>query len=152
MNNNKFSLIFFIYLLFLLSSCGTKPEQINYGHDECEFCRMQITDNRYGSELVTDKGKVYKFDSIECMVEFAMVKNLIGDANQNLLVTDFSQPESFIDVTSAYYVMNDNFRSPMGLNVSAFNGPESGQKFVDENGGQILNWVDVIELVKQRSM
>jgi len=40
----------------------------------------------------------------------------------------------------------------MGLNVSAFNGTESGKKFVDENGGQVLNWVEVIELVKQRSM
>lgn len=152
MTKNKFSLIFLIYLLLLLPSCGNKPEPINYGHDECEFCRMQITDNRYGCELVTDKGKVYKFDSIECMVEFAMLKNLIGDSTQKLLVTDFSNPENFLDANSAFYVMNDNFRSPMGLNVSAFNGPESGQKFIDENGGQILNWVDVIELVKQRSM
>ena len=152
MYKNKFSLIFLIYLLFLFSGCGNKPEPINYGNDECEFCRMQITDNRYGSELVTDKGKVYKFDSIECMVEFAMLKNLIGNSNQTLLVTDFSQPETFINTNSAFYVMNDNFRSPMGLNVSAFNGAESGQKFVDENGGQILKWVDVIELVKQRSM
>ncbi len=84
MNKNKFSLIFFITLTLLISSCGSKPEPINYGHDECEFCRMQISDNRYGAELVTDKGKVYKFDSIECLIEFAMVKNLIGDSNQNL--------------------------------------------------------------------
>ena len=152
MIKNKFSIIFIIYLLLLLSSCGNKPEPINYGHDECEFCRMQITDNRYGCELVTDKEKVYKFDSIECMVEFAMVKNLIGDSNQSLLVTDFSRPETFIDAASAFYVMNDNFRSPMGFNVSAFNGAESGQKFVNDNSGQILNWIDVIELVKQRSI
>jgi copper chaperone NosL len=152
MNKNIFSLIFLINLLLLLSSCGSKPEPINYGQDECEFCRMQISDNRYGAELVTDKGKVYKFDSIECLIEFAMVKNLIGDSNQNLLVTDFAQPETFINATSAFYVHNDNFRSPMGLNVSAFDSEISRQKFVAENSGQILNWIDVIELVKQRSM
>ena len=152
MIRNKFSIILFINLLLLLSSCGSKPEPINYGTDECEFCRMQITDNRYGAELVTDKGKVYKFDSIECLIEFAMVKNLIGDSNQKFLVTDFAQPETFIDASTAFYVHNDNFRSPMGLNVSAFDSEISRQKFVAENNGQILNWIDVIEMVKQASM
>jgi len=152
MNKNKLTIIIFLLLIFLITSCGSKPEPINYGHDECEFCRMQISDNRYGSELVTDKGKVYKFDSIECLIEFAMVKNLIGDANQNFLVTDFATPESFTDATSAFYVHNDNFRSPMGLNVSAFDSEISRQKFVAESGGDLLNWIDVIELVKQRSM
>lgn len=148
----KFLPMFISSFFILLASCGSKQEPINYGHDECEFCRMQISDNRYGAELVTDKGKVYKFDSIECLIEFAMVKNLIGDSNQNLIVTDFAQPVTFIDAKSAYYVHNDNFRSPMGLNVSAFDSEISRQKFVAENSGQILNWIDVIELVKQRGM
>jgi copper chaperone NosL len=152
MIKNKFSLIFLLFLFHLVTSCGNKPEAINYGQDECEFCRMQISDNRYSAELITDKGKVYKFDSIECMVEFAVLKNLIGDSNQSLLVTDFSNPETFLDATSAFYVQNDNFRSPMGLNVSAFDSEISREKFVAENSGQILNWINIIELVKQRSM
>ena len=40
----------------------------------------------------------------------------------------------------------------MGLNVTAFNGDEQAQKFISENGGEKLSWVEVIELVKQRSM
>ena len=140
------------FLLFIIISCSNQPEPINYGIDECEFCRMQISDNRYGAELVTDKGKVYKFDSIECLIEFAMVKNLIGDSDQKFLVTDFAQPETFIDASTAFYVHNDNFRSPMGLNVMAFDSEVSRQKFVAESGGNLLNWIDVIELVKQRSL
>ena len=81
-----------------------------------------------------------------------MVKNFIGDANQKFLVTDFATPGSFIDAVNAFYVQNDNFRSPMGLNVVAFESEVSRQKFVAESGGSLLNWVDVIELVKQRSM
>lgn len=154
MLKHKFSqLIFLIFIsLLVIPSCGSEPEPINYGTDECEYCRMLITDKRYGAEIVTDKGKIYKFDSIECMIEFALVKNLIGDTNQKFLVTDFAAPESFTDATSAFYVHNEDFRSPMGLNVSAFDSEVSRQKFVAENGGKLLDWIDVIEMVKQSGM
>ena len=29
---------------------------------------MTIVDNKHSAELVTTKGKVYKFDAIECMI------------------------------------------------------------------------------------
>jgi nitrous oxide reductase accessory protein NosL len=67
-------------------------------------------------------------------------------------VTDFARPETFIDASSAFYVNNDSFRSPMGLNVMAFDSEVSRQKFAAESGGNLLNWIDVIELVKQRSL
>src|SRR4030066_2072292 len=122
MFKNKLSvaLLVLIILHLPLSGCKTDPEPINYGHDECEFCRMLITDNRYGAEIVTDKGRVFKFDEVGCMIEYAMVKNFIGDANQKFLVTDFANPETLIDASSAFFVQNENFRSPMGSNVMAY--------------------------------
>jgi copper chaperone NosL len=138
--------------MLTLTSCSSEPEPIDYGQDECEFCRMLITDNKYGAELVTDKGKIYKFDSIECMIEFSLVKNTLGDINNKLLITGFYDPGNFINARKSFYVKNDKFRSPMGLNVTAFNNEEKAQKFLAENGGEKLSWVEVIELVKQRSM
>lgn len=147
----SFLLVLFL-LLLILSGCKAGPEPINYGHDECDFCRMLITDNRYGAELVTDKGKIFKFDEVGCLIEYAIVKNFLGDANQQFLVTDFSKPETLINATKAFFVENENFRSPMGSNVMAFDSEVSRQKFTAESGGNLLNWLDVIELVKQRSM
>jgi copper chaperone NosL len=149
---NIIRLVFVLFTFLTLASCANGPEPINYGHDECEFCRMLITDNKYGAELVTDKGKIYKFDSIECMVEFSLVKNTLGDTNNKLLITDFYNPGNFIDARNSFYVKNDDFRSPMGLNVTAFNSEEQAQKFISANGGEKLIWIEVIELVKQRSM
>ena len=149
---NIFRVIFILLTILTLASCGSEPEPINYGHDECEFCRMLVTDNKYGAELVTDKGKIYKFDSIECMIEFSLVKNTLGDTNNKLLITDFYDPGNLVDARNSVYVKNDKFRSPMGLNVTAFNSEEQAQKFISENGGEKLSWVEVIELVKQRSM
>ena len=138
--------------LLIIPSCGSEPEPIDYGHDECEFCRMLITDDKYGAELVTDKGKLYKFDSMECMVGFSLVKNTLGDTNNKLLITDFKSPGNFIDARNSFYVKNDQFRSPMGLNVTAFSSMQASEKFMSDNGGEYFSWLDVIELVKLRSM
>jgi copper chaperone NosL len=148
----KYKSTLFLILLYLFASCSNKPEPIDYGTDECEFCRMLITDNRYGAEMVTDKGKIFKFDSIECLVNFSLAKNLIGDQNQILLVTDFANSPKFIQCKNAYYIQNENFRSPMGLNVSAFGNQDSVKKFLADNGGTEIPWLEVIELVKQSSM
>ena len=147
-------LVFAVIVLILsaLTSCSSEPEPINYGHDECDFCRMLITDNRYGCELITDKGKVFKFDEAGCMIEYALVENLIGDANQKFLVTVFSMPETFTDATSVHFVKDDDYRSPMGLNVMAFDRESDADDFTRTNESERLNWIEVIELVKQRSM
>lgn len=146
----RISILLFLTVFFY--ACTPSPEPINYGKDECEHCRMMITDNKYGAEVVSDKGKIYKFDSIECLIEFALEKNMVGDAGQSFLVTDFSKPEILIDAKTAFYVHNDNFRSPMGLNVSAFGSESELISFITANGGKKLSWVEVIELVKQNIM
>lgn len=146
----RISVLLFLTLFFY--SCTKSPEPINYGRDECEHCRMMITNDKYGAEIITDKGKIFKFDSIECLVEFALEKKSVGDNNQAFLVTDFSAPQNLIDARTAYYVQNDSFRSPMGLNVSAFINDSELQKFLTVNSGRKLTWLEVIELVKQNIM
>jgi copper chaperone NosL len=149
---NIVSAVLIFSSIVLIPSCGSEPEPIDYGHDECEYCRMLITDNKYGAELVTGKGRIYKFDSMECMVGFSLVKNALGDTNNKLFISGFDIPGSFVDVRNSYYVKNDQFRSPMGLNVTAFSRKEAFEKFITDNGGESLTWLDVIELVKQRGM
>lgn len=140
------------FFIAVFNACSNSPQPINYGKDECEHCRMMITDNRYGAEIVTDKGKIYKFDAVECLIEFALAENLIGDDQQTFLVTNFSIPEKLINSETAFYIHNDNLRSPMGLNVSAVSNKTELENFLKENGGRELTWIEVIEMVKQNSM
>ena len=147
--NKFFTLLILIFVSTVFLKCGISPEPINYGKDECEHCRMLIIDDRYGAEVLTDKGKVYKFDSIECLIGYTLTKNILGNAQTSFLVNDFSQPEKLIDAKTAFYVHNDNFRSPMSLNISAFEKESAAKKFISENGGSNLAWIDVIERVKQ---
>ena len=56
--------------LIFISACTVEPQPIQYGRDNCAFCKMTIVDGRYGSELVSSKGKVFKFDAVECLINF----------------------------------------------------------------------------------
>lgn len=139
-------------MIFSVPACEQKPEPINYGSDECDHCRMRIMDDQYGAEIVTDKGKAYKFDSIECLISFSLDKNFTGDKNQLMLVTNFANPGELIDAAKAFYVHNDKFRSPMGLNVAGFQTELQKKDFIKNNSGNELNWIELIELVKHNNM
>ena len=62
-------LLSIVSFLFLIS-CSTEPEPLVYGTDICHNCKMTLMDNKFGAELVTKKGKVYKFDDMNCFLNF----------------------------------------------------------------------------------
>ena len=144
------------FLLFLMApavilflSCEKKlePVPIQYGQDECEYCRMKITDPRYGSELLLKTGKAYKFDSIECLAAY-YIKYEDKNKIHSLWVPDFTTKE-FMSAQKAYYLYSKNLPSPMGLNLSAFQSMEELQKLKEKYGGEVLKWEQVLELVKK---
>ena len=55
-------------ILLFCSSCTIEPQPITYGLEACSSCKMTIVDPRFASEIVTRKGKVFKYDAIECML------------------------------------------------------------------------------------
>lgn len=60
----------------VLSGCGPKeikPVDI-YPEDMCARCRMAVSDQRFASEIISDKGEVFKFDDIGCLEEFYKMK------------------------------------------------------------------------------
>lgn len=109
-----------ILVLLLVSCSDPKPRPIEYGKDQCASCKMGITDKKFGSEVVTNTGKVYVFDALECMLEWASSKNAETQTIHSMWVTDFIRPETLIQTNSACYLESDMIHSPMGLNVAAF--------------------------------
>ncbi len=59
-----------LILLLIVTNCSVSPKAIDYGNDGCHFCKMTIVDKLHAAEVVTNKGKVYKFDATECMINF----------------------------------------------------------------------------------
>lgn len=137
------------FFVLLITACNKQPEPINYAEDECEFCKMIVMDKRYGAELVTDKGKIFKFDSIECLVGYLQNKNLSKQNYSSVWVGNYSNPGNLIDAEKSFYLKNDEIRSPMGLNVLAVETQDQLKKVLDQFGGKQLKWNDLFELVKE---
>lgn len=105
--------------LVFVTSCGVKPEPIVFGEDHCTHCRMSIADPKFGAQLVTDKGKVYKFDAIECMVPYLQANDDINYAH--ILAVAYDEPGELKPVSELKFVFSENYKSPMGGNVAALN-------------------------------
>lgn len=139
--------IFLGIISLFLASCNVSPQTINYGADACHFCDMTIVDKQHASQLVTAKGKAYKYDAIECMVH--SLQDKFPDTEMAYyLVADFHQPGELIDATKASFLVSKKLQSPMGENLSAFLNQEVGKKAQDEFTGDIYTWKEIQDYLK----
>lgn len=138
-----------LFILYLFAACSNGPKEINYNKDECAHCMMTITDPKFGSELITDKGKIFKFDSIECMASFILLKH--EWKVESLWISDYSQPNNLIDAKEAYYIVSEKIESPMGMNLSGVKSKNDLEKIFSETGGRKLKWENVLAYVKARN-
>ena len=131
-------------------ACSPGPQPIAYGEDVGDFCRMVIVDERYGAELVTDRGRVYKFDSIECLAGVLLAMEDTA-AVHSIWVTPFQTPGQLIRIEDALFLHSPMLRSPMGANLTAFHADSiTADALVDSFGGEVLDWQAVLELVRTR--
>jgi len=137
----KATIILLIGLAML--GCSAKPEPLVFGKDACYTCKMTLVDSKYGAELVTQKGKIYKFDDLNCMLNFYHSGYEEVSDFKFIQVIDFSVPEKLIDAQHAWYVKSANLRTPMASEVAAFETEESTQVFKKEWNGVLLSWGEI---------
>lgn len=134
-------LLLIVPLVF--ASCSINPESINYGSDACSYCSMTIVDQQHAAEYVTKKGKAFKFDSIECMMN--AVKDTDSTKVVLFLVNGFDKPGKLIDGTKASYLISNNIPSPKGEFLSAFENKEAAGVVQSEQTEELLSWQEVKE-------
>jgi len=132
----------------LLLSCEPSVQSINYGQDGCSYCRMTIVEDHYGSEIVTQKGKVYKFDSIECLSAFVLKKQIAEEDIHELYFTDLEDAGHLYPKSELIFVQAKKLNSPMGLNLSAYRNPQTAANVAELYFGDTLNWKQVQDFVE----
>jgi copper chaperone NosL len=132
-----------VLMTLLLSACSSGPQPIKYGTDGCDFCKMTISDNRFGGELITQKGKAYKFDDLHCLSSF-LKSNYIEPAEiGEIYLVDFSRPGTLIVSKESFLLKSEALRSPMGANIAAFKEKDSMTKFSTQYPGEGISWETV---------
>lgn len=114
------NLILLVIISLNFAACNVEPEEIKFGKDDCNYCKMKIMDSKFGAEIVTNKGKVYKFDDVNCMVRHIKDNNINQDDLKYTLIINYVQPKTLIDAKNAYYLRSESITSPMGSYLAAF--------------------------------
>lgn len=136
-----------VLAIFVLA-CSAEPEPLHFGKDNCYTCKMTLMDRKFGAEVVTKKGKVYKFDDINCMINF---NNSGYEPESNVayrLVVDFSKPGTLIKAEDAFYVKSEQIKSPMASEVAAFEKKENMKTSNNEWHGIYLTWGELVTQFK----
>ncbi|MBK8610726.1 MAG: nitrous oxide reductase accessory protein NosL [Chitinophagaceae bacterium] len=134
----------FIFLTAMLS-CNTGPEPLNTGVDNCHFCKMTISDVRFGAEIVTKKGKIYKFDDTHCLINFMKKGDVRSGDIKNTYLTNYAGDHRLIEVNNALLLQAAELRSPMGGNVAAFDNRDSLQVIQKRFKGNTVSWNELLK-------
>lgn len=126
------------------AGCEAGPERMRYGQDECADCKMIISDQRFGAELLTRKGKVFKFDDLCCMKAFVK-RGAVAPAEVKLqFAGDFEHPNQFLHVTEAFFLLSDKLKSPMGSDCAAFGSTGAREAALKAlGGGKPVLWAEL---------
>ncbi len=138
----------FICLGFLFSGCKVGPDPLIFGKDGCHACKMTLMDKKFGGEIVTTKGKVFKFDDANCMINFMNAGELDDRDIAFRMMVDFSQPGKLIDAGNAHFLKGEAIKSPMAGQVAAFEDYEVMNKYKKDLEAIYLTWGELVTQYK----
>ncbi|MFA5244212.1 MAG: nitrous oxide reductase accessory protein NosL [Pedobacter sp.] len=128
-----------------LSSCSTEPEPIRIGKDNCQFCKMTISDKRFGAEIVTKKSKIFKFDDQHCLISYMKADGFDSENVAGVYFTDFNEPHSLIPVEKAHFLQSPDLNSPMNGDIAAFSHEDSLGKALPRYYGNRITWEEMLK-------
>lgn len=134
----------FIILINFSACNNTPPEPIKLNTDKCSNCGMTISDIKFATELFTTKGRVHKFDDIDCMIKYSN-KNKAKTSASEFYVSDYIGANEFIVAKNAVYLKNENFKSPMGGNTVAFSKKDTAVAFGQKYNSTLISWEILIK-------
>ena len=138
--------------MVVVEGCNPAPPYpIHFGGVECAYCHMVVSDPRFAAELVTKKGRVYYFDSIECLASFVAESQVPQADVHSMWVSDFQHPEHLIPAPSAFYLKASRLHSPMRRNFIAFSHSADRTQALATLGGTQMSWEEVLQLQRTHS-
>lgn len=127
-------------VLLFISSCNTKPEPLVAGKDNCAFCKMEVTDLRFGGEFITQKGRIYKFDDAHCLLSYVKSGMIDKAEIKDIYLVDFSTPHAMISTKKALLISSESLHSPMSGNIAAFSNKSNMINIKAQLNAEAITW------------
>ena len=124
------------FVITLMACQDSGPQGFLLGQDQCDNCKMTITENKYATEMITEKGRIYKFDDLSCMTMYES-SEAEKAKNAKFYVIDFPS-EKFVEKANATLVHGGAIKSPMGGNTQAFENISVAEKAAAELGATVI--------------
>lgn len=134
----------FIAIIFAATivGCSSGPEPLKLNKDNCASCKMSISDAKFATEAVNDKGRVYKFDDVKCMLQFVKADAAFKGT---LYVVPTENPALFVVAKDASFVKSDSIKSPMGGNILAYESKQAAEVAARAYGVNVVDWKTIAE-------
>lgn len=144
---NVVAILMLLMSIPFLNACNKGPEAIDYGKDNCHYCKMTISDNRYGAELVSKKGRTFKFDDSVCLIEFVKDNAQYNVPETQMFLASFSEPVELLNVQNAILFSHEALTGPMNGEITAFRNEDELNKVKSAlNGeGAIVSWSNLLK-------
>jgi copper chaperone NosL len=130
-------------MILAISSCSSGPMPIQVGRDNCDFCKMGIADARFGAEVVSKKGKVWKFDDEHCLISFLKEGSLKKEDINDVYFVRFDGGHELLPSGKAVLLQSEALHSPMGGNIAAFGDKADFEHAKQQMSGNEIRWEDI---------
>jgi copper chaperone NosL len=132
--------------LVLISCVSGEPKPLQLNADVCDYCKMTIASGQFGAELITQKGRYYKFDDIACMIHFAKSNKVVP--YKAFFVGDYLMDSALIPVEKCYFLKGGTINSPMNGNAIAFTSKNEAERYQSKFNAAILSWKELYSSTK----
>lgn len=132
------ALLLMLPLVATLSCKPDGPEPIALNKDNCAFCKMDISDGHFAAELITKKGRIFKFDDLSCLLKYK-----VENSDMEVLscyVNYYPGNNVLIPAETAHYIQGGTLRSPMAGNIAAFKTEEEANEYMLKLQAEVANW------------
>ena len=134
--------LFLLLSITVFSCANDKAVPIKLNADNCDFCGMSIADGKFAAEVITEKGRAYKFDDISCMMNYC--KENSNTKMGAYFVNDFAQDNVLIPTNTAFFLSGGTIQSPMRGGIIAFSKETDAKEFGIKLNAQSLSWEAIL--------
>jgi len=136
-----FSVFIGICMMSILSACRAEVKEIQLGRDNCQYCKMQISDSKFATAILSEQGKTFTFDDLKCLV-------LYTKENKDLHIKEvysipFKGEQKLQPIKQLLILESPKIKGPMGGHWATFSNDADLTEGFKKLEGRQVSWEEL---------